>query len=77
MQPDSLAAAVAVSRPLAKEALNKSFDKLVWFFTAFLGKLRDAGVEGHRLASAVFATDRRTENSPTHTASVDEESSGK
>jgi hypothetical protein len=53
------------------------FDKLVWFFTVFLGKLRDAGVEGHRQASAVFATDRRTENSPTHTASVDEESSGR
>jgi len=53
------------------------FDKLVWFFTVFLGRLGDAGVEGHRLASAVFTTDRLTENSPTHTASVDEESSGR
>jgi hypothetical protein len=56
---------------------SANFDKLVWFFTVFLGRLRDAGVEGHRQASAVFATDRRTENSPTHTASVDEESSGR
>jgi hypothetical protein len=53
------------------------FDRLVWFLAAFLARLRDAGVEGHRLASAVYATDRLTENSPTHTASVDEESSGR
>jgi hypothetical protein len=62
-------------RPEPVEGL--CFDRLVWFFTVFLGRLGDAGVEGHRLASAVFTTDRLTENSPTHTASVDEESSGR
>jgi len=66
---------MSLSKPCAYS--DMPFDRLVWFFTAYLARLRDAGEEEHRQASAVFTTDRLTENSPTHTASVDEESSGR
>ncbi len=50
--------------------------QLVWFgvvVSAFFWNSIEAGVEGPMAASAL---DRLRKNSPTHTASVDEESSG-